>query len=106
MASESRAQVDFRIARRKAFWLADFPGRTEADLYLWIMDHQHYLRERFGPSVQAELAAQHFADHYTSRSIKRVLHNVEDLVTGQDDEATSARTTVRTTRDKLRRRNG
>lgn len=63
--------------------LADFPGRTEADLYLWIMDHQHYLRERFGPGVETEQAAEHFADHYTTRPIKRILHAVQELVTGQ-----------------------
>jgi hypothetical protein len=68
--------------------LEEFPHRTEADLYLWVMDHQHYLRERFGPSVSAEQAADHFADHYTSRPVKRVLHAVQDLVTGQNDEAT------------------
>ena len=72
-----------RIIREKDV-LADFPGRTEADLYLWIMDHQHYLRERFGPGVEAEQAAEHFADHYTTRPIKRVLHAVQDLVAGQD----------------------
>jgi hypothetical protein len=67
--------------------LKDFPNRTEADLYLWVMDHQHYLRERFGPAVSAEVAADHFADRYTSRPVKRVLHAVQDLVTGQDDDA-------------------
>jgi hypothetical protein len=72
-----------RIIREKDV-LADFPGRTEADLYLWIMDHQHYLREQFGPGVETEQAAEHFADHYTTRPIKRVLHAVQDLVTGQD----------------------
>jgi len=72
-----------RIIREKDV-LADFPGRTEADLYLWIMDHQHYLRERFGPGVETEQAAEHFADHYTTRPIKRVLHAVQDLVAGQD----------------------
>ena len=66
--------------------LADFPGRTEADLYLWIMDHQHYLREQFGSEVGTEQAAEHFADHYTTRLIKRVVHAVHDLVAGQDDE--------------------
>jgi hypothetical protein len=67
--------------------LKDFPNRNEADLYLWVMDHQHYLRERFGPAVSAEQAVDHFADHYTSRPVRRVLHAVQDLVTGQDDEA-------------------
>jgi hypothetical protein len=67
--------------------LKDFPNRTEADLYLWVMDHQHYLRERFGPTVRAEQAADHFADHYTSRPVKRALHALEDLVTGRNDES-------------------
>jgi hypothetical protein len=75
-----------RIIRERDV-LADFPHRTEADLYLWIMDHQHYLRERFGPGVETEQAAEHFADHYTTRPMKRVLHAVQDLVTGQADEA-------------------
>ncbi len=66
--------------------LADFPGRTEADLYLWVIDHQHYLRERFGPGVGTEQAAEHFADHYTTRPIKRMVHAVQDLVAGQGDE--------------------
>jgi len=64
--------------------LADFPSRTEADLYLWIMDHQHYLREQFGDDVETEQAAEHFADHYTTRLVKRILHAVQDLVTGRD----------------------
>jgi hypothetical protein len=55
-----------------------------------IIDHQHYLRERFGPDVAARQAADHFADHYTSRPVKRVLHAVQDLVTGQDDAASFA----------------
>ena len=66
--------------------LADFPSRTEADLYLWIMDHQHYLRERFGPGVETGQAATHFADHYTTRPIRRMLHAVRDLFARQDDE--------------------
>ena len=28
--------------------LAEFPGRTATDLYLWVMDHLHYLRSRAG----------------------------------------------------------
>ena len=74
-----------RIIRERSV-LADFPGRAEADLYLWIMDHQHYLRERFGSGVGTAQAAAHFAEHYTTRPIKRVLHAVQDLVAGQNDE--------------------
>jgi hypothetical protein len=28
--------------------LEDFPGHTESDLYLWVLDHQHYLHETNG----------------------------------------------------------
>lgn len=28
--------------------LQDFPGHTEGDLYLWVLDHQHYLHETNG----------------------------------------------------------
>ena len=66
--------------------LADFPGRTEADLYLWIMDHQHYLRERFGPGLETEVAAEHFADHYATHPIKRLLHAIQRIVRWKDEE--------------------
>jgi len=36
--------------------LDQFPGRTETDLYLFTMDHLHYLRERFGPGVSPATA--------------------------------------------------
>jgi hypothetical protein len=74
-----------RIIREKNI-LADFPGRTEADLYLWIMDHRHYLRERFGGGVRTEQAAEHFADHYTTRTIKRILRAVQDVVSRQNED--------------------
>jgi hypothetical protein len=28
--------------------IEDFPGQTEGDLYLWVLDHQHYLAETNG----------------------------------------------------------
>ncbi|MBP7149131.1 MAG: transcriptional regulator [Acidobacteria bacterium] len=41
--------------------LADFPGRTEADLYLFTIDHLHHLRQRYGDqSVAPVRAVQHF----------------------------------------------
>lgn len=47
---------------RESGILEDFPGCTEADLYLFTMDHLHVLRERFGPhAVPPERAATHFA---------------------------------------------
>lgn len=38
--------------------LGEFPGRTETDLYLFTMDHLHYLRQRYGRGVTAEEAVR------------------------------------------------
>jgi hypothetical protein len=41
----------------------DIPGRTSADLYLWIMDHLHFLRHRPGfEDAEPEDAAMDFLD--------------------------------------------
>ncbi len=32
--------------------LEDFPGKTEADLYLWVLHHQHELAEREGQALK------------------------------------------------------
>jgi hypothetical protein len=44
--------------------LADFPGRTEADLYLWIIDHKHYLRENSGCDLPPDEAAADYAEQF------------------------------------------
>lgn len=49
-----------------------FPGRTEADLYLWIMDHRYFLKERYGFDVGSEVATLDFARHHTPRLYKRL----------------------------------
>ncbi len=50
---------------RKSKILKDFPGKTEGDLYLWVLDHQHYLAEREGQPLQPpEDAAQGFLDKH------------------------------------------
>jgi uncharacterized ParB-like nuclease family protein len=47
--------------------LADFPQRTEADLYLWISDHQRELEKARGQAVDMQEAAHDFAAQSTSR---------------------------------------
>jgi len=32
--------------------LKDFPDKTEGDLYLWVLDHQHYLEQEEGQPLQ------------------------------------------------------
>ena len=45
--------------------LEDFPGRTETDLYLWIISHQWYLRESIGWEVTVEQVIEELADAYS-----------------------------------------
>lgn len=47
--------------------LAAFPGRTEADLYLWVMRHLYFLRERYGPQAGPDDAAAALAAKPTAR---------------------------------------
>jgi hypothetical protein len=43
--------------------LKEFPGKTEGDLYLWALDHQHYLAEQEGQPLQPPLkAAKNFIE--------------------------------------------
>ena len=46
---------------RKSNILKDFPNRTEGDLYLWTLDHQHYLsKEKGEPLLPPHEAAKKF----------------------------------------------
>lgn len=57
-------------AIRKEGILAAFPERTEADLYLWLVDHWHYLKEAYGDKVKPEEAAQSFAAQFGKRAMR------------------------------------
>ncbi|RPI88774.1 MAG: hypothetical protein EHM40_22145 [Chloroflexi bacterium] len=49
--------------------LKDFPGKTEGDLYLWVLDHQHYLDAEEGIPLQPpEAAARTFVDEGVKKS--------------------------------------
>jgi hypothetical protein len=50
-----------------------FPQRTEADLYLWISEHQHYLRERYGEDVPLGQAAAEFSHEFSRGPGKKQL---------------------------------
>nr|WP_157449029.1 transcriptional regulator [Deinococcus peraridilitoris] len=60
-----------------------FPGRTEADLYLWIMDHRYFLKQRYGFDVGSELATLDFVRHFRPRAWKRVGTRLQLLLHGQ-----------------------
>ena len=59
--------------------LADFPGRTEADLYLWLIDHLHYLRESQGDVDPAQVA-QEFAQEFSERPVQKLIRIVAQAI--------------------------
>ena len=44
-------------AIRKRNIIKEFPDKTEGDLYLWVLDHQHYLESQEGMPLQPPDAA-------------------------------------------------
>jgi nucleotide-binding universal stress UspA family protein len=53
--------------------LRDFPGRTEADLYLWIAEHRTVLEQDLGLEIKPEDAAADLAYQFSSRP-DRIVH--------------------------------
>jgi hypothetical protein len=51
--------------------LSSFPGRTETDLYLWIVKHRWHLQELWGADVPIEQAADDFAEEHSSQQAVR-----------------------------------
>jgi nucleotide-binding universal stress UspA family protein len=60
--------------------LKDFPKRTEPDLYLWIMEHRHYLAQELGQEIDLAEAARHFAEEYSPR-LERVVERAQQTLT-------------------------
>ncbi len=60
-----------------------FPGRTEADLYLWIMDHRYFLCERYGFDVGSEVATLNFARLHAPKLWRRLGRQAALLWQGQ-----------------------
>ena len=59
--------------------LRRFSGRTEADLYLWIMDHRFYLTQDLGEDVGTEQAARDYSAHYAPNVFMRLWRRVRSL---------------------------
>ena len=53
--------------------LKEFPGRTTADMYLWIIEHLYYLREEFQSEVSLEDAARNFTEEFSKNPLRRML---------------------------------
>jgi nucleotide-binding universal stress UspA family protein len=75
------------IRERGILW--DFPGRTEADLYLWVSEHRAALEKELGWKVEPETAAVDLATRFSpkpQRVIDRVGEKVLDAVTPDELE--------------------
>lgn len=60
--------------------LDEFPGRSEADLYLWIIEHLYYLREEYRAEISLEQAATHFTEEFAPRPFSRWAHFLRRLL--------------------------
>jgi len=61
-------------AMRNYGLLDHFPGRTEADLYLWIIKHRELLATRFGLApLDPDTAVVTFAETHSERLLERTL---------------------------------
>lgn len=49
----------------------DFPGRTETDLYVWIVEHRKALEEEYGEIIESDEAAKDFTTHYSPKITQR-----------------------------------
>jgi hypothetical protein len=58
-------------ALRETEILREFPGRTEADLYLWIAYHRERLKERYGEMPPDRDVAAALAEQFSGRPIAR-----------------------------------
>jgi uncharacterized ParB-like nuclease family protein len=52
----------------------EFPGRTSADLYLWIIEHLYYLREEFRQEIKLEDAARSFAEGHSPNPVRKLIN--------------------------------
>jgi hypothetical protein len=59
--------------------LTDFPGHTEADLYLWIITHQYFLTERKHGYVTFDQAAAHFVNKYSRHPVRRIRYRLRKI---------------------------
>lgn len=62
-----------------------FPGRTEADLYRWIMDHRWYLRERNGGADPGPIVAvEDYVRLFGRRTLTELTERLMRALTNQE----------------------
>jgi nucleotide-binding universal stress UspA family protein len=71
-----------QVIREKGI-LRDFPGRTEADLYLWVSEHRAALEKALGWEIRPESAASDLAERSAAgrrRAVARVRAKILDVI--------------------------
>jgi len=64
---------------RRRNLLRDFPGRTEADLYIWIIEHAYYLSEKYGQQLAPSEVARDFVRRF-SRTPGHLIGRLKDRI--------------------------
>ncbi len=59
--------------------LKNFPGRTETDLYLWIIQHQWHLRETYGNDIPLEEAVEDFSQDFSKSPLNKFINYIKRL---------------------------
>lgn len=67
--------------------LNEFPDRTAGDLYIWISEHQYFLREHLGYDVSTQDAARNFARQFRPGLLTRAWRWVKKRVLGWKSSA-------------------
>lgn len=68
---------------RKRQLLRDFPGQTEADLYIWIIEHAYYLSEKYSQRLAPSEVARDFVRRFSRRPahlLERIGQTVYDAL--------------------------
>ncbi len=60
--------------------MSRFPGRTETDMYLWIVKHWDELKRQYGPDFPVQQAAQDYSARYGRGLWRRVKDGVLRIV--------------------------
>ena len=61
---------------RKKYILRQFPQRTEADLYLWIIEHLAYVKSEYRKEISFDEAADHFKENFSGSHLKQILQKM------------------------------
>jgi hypothetical protein len=57
---------------------ASFPGRTEADLYLWIIEYEWFMREAYREDYSFEVVSRQFRDRFSDSPVRKLVNILKE----------------------------